>query len=167
MAEIRHLGREPRFRRGYSQFLRFVGEAARSAAGRSTEGTPEQPFGREEAPFERPTEVEILGEQGDRLVSACRLVRGCRGAYLEGIRPGPCCLKLDTGRVLWEGEVHEHDVLWAKAFPGQPLQMAADTSGPIYQTTRELRLLDGSLIVKFHPGLEGGQLEIIVGGEDR
>ena len=81
-------------------------------------------------------------------------------ARLDNINPGFHSLSLDTGRVLWEGELTESHLLWAVAFPGEPLPMAADTGEAGNQPTLEEDLLDGEVVLRVFPGLEGGSMEI-------
>jgi len=81
-------------------------------------------------------------------------------ARLDNINPGFHSLSLDTGHVLWEGELTESHLLWAVAFPGEPLPMAADTGEAGNQPTLEEDLLDGEVVLRVFPGLEGGSMEI-------
>ncbi len=67
---------------------------------------------------------------------------------------------LDTGWVIWQGELTERDLIWMAAFPDVPLDLAADTDETSARTTREESLLDGELILRVIPGLESGNIEL-------
>ena len=76
------------------------------------------------------------------------------------IVPGRYTLALSTGRVLWQGSILPREVLWAEAYPGRDLAMAARTEESRQEPTRSERLLAGELEVRLYPGLESGTLEI-------
>jgi hypothetical protein len=80
------------------------------------------------------------------------------------VKPGQYAVRLDTGRLIWEGELTEQELLWASAFPGQNLDLAADTGEAIRRTTREITLLNGELIIRVFPEVESGCLELKIGG---
>jgi hypothetical protein len=46
------------------------------------------------------------------------------------------------------------------AFPGEPLELAADTGKRVAKATREERLLDGEVLFRVIPGLERGHIEL-------
>ncbi|MDY6838839.1 MAG: hypothetical protein SWH78_12790 [Thermodesulfobacteriota bacterium] len=99
-------------------------------------------------------EVEVLREEvvvGSFSVSATP-------AYLSSIIPGEYTVRLSNGRVLWQGEISSEDVIWAFAFPGKDLAMAAETEMPKQKPTRTLSLMAGELILDFFAGLESGSI---------
>jgi len=110
--------------------------------------------------MQRPPVSEILIKKEDVLVATCSLERGGSTGAVSGITPGDYCLVLETGRVLWEGHLDEQDLLWSKAFPAQPLKMAADTGESVHQPTQQINLLEGALIMRCYAGLEAGWLEM-------
>jgi hypothetical protein len=90
-------------------------------------------------------------------------VRGGSGrGTVSGVTPGSYSLQLDTGRVLWEGPLREEDLLWTKAFPGQPLSLAADTGEQRARPTQRLEIFSGEIILQVFAGPESGRVEIIV-----
>jgi len=99
-------------------------------------------FGRE---FERPNVLELILERDGKLVAKFNLDDTSAMHVTERLRPGAYCLRCDTGRVLWEGRLADSDLLWAKAFPGQPLKMAADTGHSRAKPTQSIELLHGRL----------------------
>jgi hypothetical protein len=152
---IRVMGREPRYRRGHEQFLQFV-DVARKAAGGGAEETSVS-FAEAEV---RPATVDVLVERDGHLVGPCSFGLAPATRAIRGIVAGDYLLRFETGRVLWEGRLAEEDLLWGRAFPGQPLRVAADTGEPARHMTREIPLLDGTLILRVLVGIEAGTLEI-------
>ncbi len=116
------------------------------------------------------TEVQVPGEtrSSSRLlllhgnVVAGRLVLEApeQRRSIVSISPGDYSLMLDTGRLIWEGSLTNRDLIWSEAFPGKPLDLAADTGATQLQPTRQESLLGGELILRVFPGLESGRLEI-------
>jgi len=82
-----------------------------------------------------------------------------RVAAVSGVTPGPHLIKLSTGRVVWDGILTEADLIWAAAFPGQDLALAADTGGGARRTRQE-PLLDGRALLYVCPGIESGQIGV-------
>jgi hypothetical protein len=79
---------------------------------------------------------------------------------VAGLLPGRFALRLDTGRLLWEGELTARDLLWTAAHPGEPLAMAADSGDESATPSREESLLEGEFVLRVYPCLENGVLEI-------
>jgi len=77
-------------------------------------------------------------------------------------KPGYFEVKLNTGHILWQGNLIEKDLLWTKAFPERDFELAADTGDTDQPVTKELRLLNDELIIRVFPGIESGRLEIKV-----
>ena len=87
-----------------------------------------------------------------------------RGSHvLRNISPGRYCLVLGTGLVLCECVLAREDVEWAAAFPGRPLELAADTKGALGTPTREFHAMGGEITMRVFPGLETGVMRIDVG----
>jgi hypothetical protein len=83
---------------------------------------------------------------------------------IRDIKPGQYALKMDTGRVIWEEKLTERELLWAAAFPGQALDLAADTEGAMVRTSLEFTLLNGELTIRVFPETESGRLEVKIRG---
>ena len=152
---IRAMGQDPRYRRGYEQFLRFVDLARQLERGKVEE--PGVQLG--EATL-RPGGVDIVIERDGDIISTCSFWSTPATRTIGGIVAGSYLLRLDTGRVLWEGRLAEEDLLWARAFPKQALRVAADTGGARRQMAREVVLLEGTLILRVFAGVESGTVEI-------
>lgn len=154
---IRALGHEPRYRRGYKQFLVFLDMATQT----NREGAGEPVAELVEGAL-RPLTMDVLVERDGDLVSTCSLEMPPAARTVDGIVAGTYLLRLDTGRVIWEGRLADEDLLWTRAFPKRPLRVAADTGEPRRHMTREIPLLDGTLILRVFAGVESGAMEIEV-----
>ncbi|HUT60399.1 MAG TPA: hypothetical protein VNA25_21350 [Phycisphaerae bacterium] len=153
---IQTLGQEPRYQRGYRQFARFMQEAGTADPREAAERLLDQ-FCRD---FERPDALDIVVERDDKPIARRSFHAAPGKQVIGGIKTGSYLVGLDTGRVLWEGLLTEEDLIWAKAFPGRPLKMAADTGEDRGQPTRQIPLLQGSVVLRVFPGIECGTLEI-------
>jgi hypothetical protein len=76
------------------------------------------------------------------------------------IHPGHYVLRLDIGLGLWEGTLTAGDVLWAEAFGGEALALAAEADEVRRRPSRELKVSDAGLVLRVFPGVESGSLEI-------
>jgi hypothetical protein len=99
---------------------------------------------------------EINGKQVARIPWTGRMILD----EIGGVRPGSLSIRLNTGRVLWEGELTAKDLLFTEAFPDEDLQLAADTGDHKNSVSRILQLLDGELIIRVHPDIEFGRIEV-------
>ena len=154
--QIETMGAEPRYRRGHQQyrvFMSAVREASQVLSGDATSN---------EVPLDLAgsAAIEVIVER-DGVPIASFATDGRPGARtLEGITPGLHRLRLDSGRVFWEGELTEAHLLWPAAFPGRPLRMAADTGQAGRATTHEVSLLSDTLRLRVRPGVGSGYLEL-------
>ena len=121
-------------------------------------------YARLDEPVPQDTAVELVVKQGSRVMARVEVKRYPSRFAVAGVRPGPVTLVLSTGRVLWEDELSEADLLWSRAFPGQALEMAADTGLSERRIARHITLLDGEVVIRVFPGRELGRLEVSVIG---
>ena len=156
LEQIEMLGQQRRYRRGYRQFLQLM-DAVRTA---QVQASPQQLAAAILQAVDPQPRIEILLAQADRVVAVLAFDRAAGVRSAGGIVPGQYQLKLDTGRVLWEGRLTEQHLIWAKAFPGRPLEMAADSHRQPRQATQELSLQDGAVLVRVYPGVEAGVVEV-------
>jgi hypothetical protein len=133
---IRVMGAETPYRRGAVQFRRFMASAR-----------------------ER-TRVDFVVELNGRYLASVPVYPFEGMASIAGILPGAYSVKLWTGRVLWESELSEADLLWASAFPGRSLALAADTAPADRLRSRRELLLGGELCLHVFPGVESGEIGI-------
>lgn len=152
---IQEFGRARKYQRGYEQFLRFmqaVGYRPHEALPRHVERPPE--------PTVRPAVLVVRLERDGHSPVTVSWGSGQRTGIFGDIMPGRYRLVLETGWVLWEGHLRAEDLLWSSAHPESPLRLAADTGTRADVSTREIRLLDGAMLLRVYAGLEAGWLEI-------
>ncbi len=154
--QIETMGQQPRYRRGYGQFLQLMDSVNQA----QQQPTPEQLAAELLNAVGRPQPIEILLHRDDQPVACCPFSQPTGVQTVGDVIPGDYSLTADTGRLLWQGHLAEEELLWSRAFPHRPLQMAADTGDTDQPPTRTIRLLDGTLIVNVYAGLESGSVEI-------
>ena len=81
---------------------------------------------------------------------------------IRNVTPGFYEVRLNTGRVLWQADLIEEDLLWSAAFPEQALDLAADTGESFPRITKEFTILDGEITIRVFPEIESGRIEIEV-----
>jgi hypothetical protein len=155
-AQIQAKGRLPRYHRGYRQFIGFMREVGRTDQRRAAQELLDL-FARE---FRRPDVVAVVVERDGSLVTKCAFPRMPGKRVLGGIRPGTYRFYLDTGRLLWEGTLVREDLIWAEAFPREPLRMTADTGGAGAKPSKQIPLFEGAMVMRVFPGIECGSLEL-------
>lgn len=153
---IRAMGREPQYQHGYQQLIEFMDSAVTARL----EDAPEEVGALILEELDRPMSVEVIVERNDVVVASCSFEQAVGAHVVNGIEPGDYRLKLDTGRLLWEENLSERDLVWSKAYPGEGLSVAADSEEAHRHATREIDLLDGTLTLRVYPGVETGSLNI-------
>jgi len=114
----------------------------------------------------KPRRLEISVYREEKLIGTTVLEKIPGSQTIDKITPGCYTVSLATGRVIWQGELTEQDLIWRAAFPGEPVDLAADTGGAASKSTRQFKLLDGEMTLRVFAGLESGKLEIIVNGPE-
>jgi len=79
---------------------------------------------------------------------------------IDGVTAGRYRICFSTGRLIWEGNLSERDLIWTLAFPRQPLELAADTEEREGHPTKELSALSGEISIRVFAGLECGKMRI-------
>ena len=156
--EIKTIGQSPQHSQGYEQFLRFMDEISSQDRKEMSELTWNHIL---EALERRPA-IEILIERENHVVGSCLFEEFPGRQNVSGIKPGSYQLKLDSGRIIWKGHLTEKDLLWTKAFPGQHLEVAADTGESGSRPTRTVDLAKNGIVLRFYAGVESGSMEIEV-----
>ena len=158
LQRIHAMGQKPQYQRGYQQFLQFMESANDSL----WEGSPEQVSSDISQATDRSLPGDIFIECDGRRVAACSLKDSTTVQIIGGLKPGLCHVRFETGLLLWHGVVTDEDVLWAKAFPGLPLEMAAETDEAKRRPTRTIDLPESGLVIRLYAGIETGFIEIEV-----
>lgn len=82
-------------------------------------------------------------------------------ASVDGILPGVYVLRLlNTGLVLWEGELMAQDLIWTVAYGDQDLELAAQTEGERGRPTHRWVLRGQEIVLRTFAGIEGGTIEL-------
>ena len=151
--QICDMGGKPECEQGFRQFERLMELVANGAAGET-----ENPHVIDLDDAFAEHDLLLLLGRGDQTTPMLRIpLQGIHS--LEDVSPGHYQLALDTGRVLWERDLGEADLLWAHARPDQPLELAADTGEISSPATIEEHLL-GRILVRVYRGIENGRIEI-------
>lgn len=150
-AKLKAMGQVLARQRCYRQFLAFMRQVQQTRP--AVVSTP---------PVPSPRDIRILLYRQGQQVEALWFPAGTGTGIVPGIIPGPYQLITDTGWLLWEDRLTPEDLLWSVAFPGRALPMAADTEASARQPTRQVDLLDGTVILRTYAGLESGLLQIDV-----
>lgn len=79
---------------------------------------------------------------------------------ITDIRPGRYALRIDTGLILWEGELTAKDLIWGQAFGGRNLELAAEAGEIQHRPPDTIHVPQAGVTVWLFPGLESGSLEI-------
>ena len=161
---IREIGQQAQYQVGYEQFLQFMEEvaAAEGSTAASASGLIRSVFGQFPAAEEdgpRGTVSLHLKCNGQKIADLDFPPEGGTGS-VDDISPGLYTLLLDTGCVIWENVLTESDLLWAEAFPGQPLELAADTGETDNRPTIRETLLGGEIVLRVFAGTETGRIQI-------
>lgn len=81
---------------------------------------------------------------------------------IRNVTPGYYEVRLNTGRVLWQADLKEEDLLWSAAFPEEALDLAADTGESVRRITKEFTILGGEITIRVFPEIESGRIEVAV-----
>ena len=127
----------PQWRKEYDQLVAEIEELSQVPE------SIEILISRDNKPFKSVTFMEVPGTKGiDRIIA---------GVYN---------IAFAAGRIIWEGELTEQNLLWGKAYPGRHVKLAADTTGQKSEPTKEISVLDGEIIIRVFPSIESGRIEI-------
>ena len=156
LGQIRAAGKQPRYRHGYEQFLRFM--ASSQAAQVRSPGDGVAPGSVAAA-----SPLRIVVERDGTPVAVCRFHDRETTHAVAGIEPGHYRIRTETGLVLWKGSVTERQVVWAPASPSEAIPVAAKTEESGQEPTRQEHLAGAGMVLRFYAGAESGALEIEIG----
>ena len=105
--------------------------------------------------------LQLELRRGLETQAVIKVPTGAEAISVPGIVPGEYRLTLRTGRLIWEGMILPEQVLWAEAYPGRDLKMAAQTAEVEQEATHVESLLGGELELRLCPGLEAGTMRIV------
>ena len=150
---IRH-GRDPKYMPGLVQFHRFMAEVENNWDKNFHDGTEAEAPGRK---------LNIIIERNGKEVTSFPIDSKPMAKKIKGIKPSNYTVRLDTGRTLWQSDIHKDKLLWTEAFLEKKLALAADTGDLTAIPTREITLLNGEMVIRIFPELESGYIEIKIG----
>jgi uncharacterized protein YaaR (DUF327 family) len=81
---------------------------------------------------------------------------------IERITAGLYKISFASGQTIWEGKLGEQDLVWARAYPGRPFDLAADTTGRQPKPVKQISLFDGDIIISIYPSIESGSMNITI-----
>lgn len=104
--------------------------------------------------------LTVLGNKG--LAKWVAFKKAPDSVSIDNIVPGNYKIKLvNTGWIIWEGELTAEELIWSAAYKGKDLSMAAETETAQIGHTNEMDLLNnGELILRTFAGIENGTIEI-------
>ena len=107
-------------------------------------------------------EFEIVLCCNDKILESICLTQLPVSKTIHQVTGGVYHIRFETGRILWQGELTEQDLVWARAYPGRPVRLAADTTQRTPKPTREFILFDGEIIIQVFAGIESGRMVITI-----
>jgi len=132
----------PQWRKEYDQLVGEIEELSQVPEG--VEGV-EISVSREDKPLKSVTFLKIPGSE-----------------TIDNITPGHYNIAFATGRLIWEGELAEQDLIWVKAYPGKPFEMAAETTEREAKPTKQISAFEGQINIEVFAGIESGRITITI-----
>ncbi len=115
---------------------------------------------------DRPSVREIIIERNGVMIAGFALEQAPDTHTILDVTPGHYVLCLESGRVLWECELSDQDLVWSAAFPGRALPMAADSGDSFAGPTHEVSLIGDRVVLCVLPGVESGSIAINWRGQE-
>ncbi|MCK4658163.1 MAG: hypothetical protein KAV82_01450 [Phycisphaerae bacterium] len=112
----------------------------------------------------RPAVQEIALQRSNRVLATVRLDDAFTTKVVSNVTPGRYRLVLETGCVLWKASLDDRDLVWSRAFPNRPIQLAATTVQDAWPPTRDVAVFEGRLRIRVFPGVEAGTIAILCDG---
>ena len=105
---------------------------------------------------------EIVVCCNDKIVESVPFTALPASKTINNVAPGVYRISFETGRIIWQGELTEKNLVWAKAYPGKPVKLAADTTQRKTESTKEFIIFDGEIMIRVFPGIECGRIVIMI-----
>ena len=167
-SDIKQLGHKPQYSNGHKQFLQFMSIVNSSIDSGEYSITPDllrkhMEEWMDQTGLGEPLPAIVLECDGE-IAGVADISETKSIESVRGLEPGNYLLRLETGQVLWQGELSIADLYWRHAFPEDTLPLAAETDKAIVRSSREFDLLDGELTIRILPGRTSGRMDIIFNG---
>lgn len=92
------------------------------------------------------------------LLAECELEANGHPYRIPDITVGQYSLESGTGQLLWEATLDESHLTWSKAFPSEPLPLAASSTDANQSYSLSTKLMNESLQLQVAPGLTQGEI---------
>ena len=129
----------PQWRKEYDQLVGEIGELSQVPEG------VEISVSRENKPLKSVTFTKFPGSE-----------------TIDNVTPGHYNIAFATGRLIWEGELTEQDLIWVKAYPGKPFEVAAETTEREPAPTKQISVFEGQINIEVFAGIESGRTRITI-----
>ena len=110
----------------------------------------------------RPAGIEVSVSCDDKPVKSLIFTEIPGSKTIDRITAGLYNITFASGRTIWKGELTEQAIVWARAYPGRPFDLAADTYGKRPTPTKEIVLFDGEIIIQVFASIESGSMKITI-----
>lgn len=110
----------------------------------------------------RPAGIEVSVSCDDKPVKSLIFTEIPGSKTIDRITAGLYNITFASGRTIWKGELTEQAIVWARAYPGRPFDLAADTTGKRPAPTKEISLFDGEIIIQVFASIESGSMKITI-----
>jgi hypothetical protein len=152
--KILNLGQLPEYKQGFRQFKCFMAEVNNGLETffEHLDGIIDWDF--------NDLYLEIIIERNGENIYSIPVESDSFSEKIQNIKPGQYEVRINTGRTLWQEELTERDLVWTAAFPETDMALAADTGDHAEHLTREIKLLEGELILRVIPELDSGCIEL-------
>ncbi len=107
-----------------------------------------------------PEGVEISVSRENKPLKSVTFLKLPGSETIDNVTPGHYNIAFATGRLIWEGELTEQDLIWVKAYPGKPFEMAADTTEREAKPTKQISAFEDQINIEVFAGIESGRMTI-------
>jgi hypothetical protein len=152
--KIMQMGQRRKYEQGYLQFLQFMKEAI-EFSGKEIPWLTKIWREHEEEPL-----LKLFVTTNGETIASFPISPSEVSQKMHGAMPGFYTFQLNTGRILWMGELLQKDLFWLEVYPDSELEIAADTADLKPEPTQEIKILNGEFIIYVFPGFEGGIIEV-------
>jgi hypothetical protein len=105
--------------------------------------------------------LKINVARDEKQIASLPLVKSNIPQRIQDAVAGNYTFQLNSGRILWMDELTEKDLFLLKAFPDIDLKLAATTEDLKPIPSKQIRLLDGEIVIRIFPGFESGCIEVL------
>jgi len=115
---------------------------------------------------DRPSIRDIIVERNGVMIAGFSLGQTADTHTIHDVTLGQYRLCLESGRILWERELTDQDLVWSAAFPDRSLPAAADSGHSFAEPSHEASLIGDRFVLCVRPDVESGSIAIIWRGQE-